>query len=1174
MSSNFKIKNTNSSPDDSKSNEIDSLKNKYQKKTDKQHILDNPDTYTGSIEEIDDESGWVFNNDKMMYKQYKYIPGFFKLFDESIVNCRDHVIRMKTKTGSKIKQVSYIDIDIDRNTGIITMSNDGDGIDVIKHPEYDIWIPEMIFAHLRTSTNYNKNEKKIVGGKNGFGIKLVLIWSKWGKIETVDHHRQLKYTQEFSNNLDVINKPKIRKISEKASPYTKVSFLPDFEKFGFSNVQEMLSDDIMSLFEKRIYDIAAITGGNIKVKYNKKVIPTNNFQKYVDLYIGNKTERPRVYESNGDRWEYVVAITPDAVSEFMHVSFVNGIYTSKGGKHVEYILNQITKKMIEFIKKKKKITVRPSTIKEHLMLFLRCDIDNPSFDSQTKDYLNTPSSKFGSTCKISDQVITKLAKMGVMDMAVSLSEIKTNNSLKKNDGKKVKNIRGITKLTDANFAGTNKSKECILILCEGDSAKTGIISGLVKEDRNYIGVYPLKGKIMNVAGEKREKIYNNAEIKDIIQILGLKSDTDYSDQGKIDKLLRYGKVIFMTDQDLDGSHIKALGVNLFYNEWGCLLKIPQFLGFMNTPIIKATKGKQVKEFYNEQLYNEWKDTLTSTAGWNIKYYKGLGTSTGKEFKEYLNNRKLIYFTYSDDTCHDRIDLAFNKKRPDDRKTWLNNYNRNDYLILNDDPEQNISYRDFIDLDLKHYSIYDNERSIPNLVDGLKVSQRKIVFAAFKKNLVKEIKVAQFSGYVSEKTAYHHGEASLNAAIKGLAQNYIGSNTVNLLMPSGQFGTRLQGGKDAGSERYIYTYLNPITRKIFPETDDNILQYLDDDGQSIQPEYYIPIIPMALVNGSIGIGTGFSTQILSYNPVALIQWMKLKLTGGNPNKFIEPYYHGFTGDIINLTVNSNDENSVPKYLIKGKYRVINNYEIEITELPLMTWTENYKQQLEKMLECKNPVIKDYTDMCTDSTISFKIKFYDNIFDLCNTLAEYGCSKLEKILKLYTTLSTANMYLFNEDKCLTKYNSIYDIIETHMQIRLKGYIERKAFYLGILNNELKLLKNKVKFITENLEGSIDLRRKKKDEIDLLLAEKEYDQIENNYNYLTRMTMDSVTEEKVQELTEKLNNKQTELDNLVKKTPSDMWLDELNDLESELNKIGITFKHPSSNLKVVKKLKISPK
>ena len=1117
------------------------LANKYQQKTDKQHILDNPDTYIGSVEEVESDL-WILSEDgeKIVEKNIKYIPGLFKLFDEGIVNCRDHVVRMQQAVLNKQENclpVSNIEITIEED-GTITMLNDGNGIDVAEHPENKIWIPEMIFGHLRTSTNYDKTEKKIVGGKNGFGFKLVLIWSTYGSVETVDHIRGLKYYQEFKNNLDDIGKPKITKC--KTKPYTKITFKPDYARLGISG----LTADMVALLKKRTYDVAAITDKSLKVKYNSQMVPIKNFEQYINMYIGDKTVSLRVYEDNGERWEYAVALTP--TNEFSQISFVNGIHTSKGGKHVEYILNQITRKLCEFIEKKKKIKVNPNSIKEQLILFLRCDIENPAFDSQTKDYMNTPSSKFGSKCEVSDKFIEKVAKMGVMDAALQITEVKENKAAKKTDGVKSKSVRGIPKLTDANWAGTDKSKDCMIIFCEGDSAKAGIISGLSSEDRNNIGVYPMKGKILNVRGEAVKKIAENKEIAEIKKILGLETGKKYETIEDVHKSLRYGRVLFMTDQDLDGSHIKGLGINLFQSEWPTLANIPGFIGFMNTPILKAKKGSVELDFYNEGEYNPWKEE-NENKGWKIKYYKGLGTSTGKEFREYFEKKKLVGFEHSEKSDN-AIDMVFNKKRADDRKEWLKVYDRDAYL---DTSKTSVSYEDFIDLELIHFSKYDCDRSIPNLMDGLKISLRKILFSAFKKNLTTEIKVAQFSGYVSEHSGYHHGEASLNAAIVGMAQNFVGSNNINLFMPNGQFGTRLQGGKDSASERYIFTQLNKITRSIFPASDDNVLNYLNDDGLLVEPLYYAPIIPMVLVNGSKGIGTGFSTDIMCYNPLQIIQYIqnKLLLIEDDAIDFI-PYYEGFKGHITKLT----DE----KFLIKGLYEKVGPDKIKVTELPVGYWTEDFKELLEELIEPApgkdgkkvTPIIKDYDDMSKDTNVDFTITFAKGkLEELESNKGDYGCNGMEKLLKLYTTNSTSNMHLFDADDLLRKFEKVSDIIDSYYAVRLKLYQTRKAHMIQALERELVLLTNKAKYIQENLVGTIDLRKKKKEEVIALLQGKGYDVIDNDeeYKYLTKMPMDSVTEENVEKLLKDKGNKEMELDLVKSKTINKMWNEELEVLRS---------------------------
>jgi len=1123
------------------------LSAKYQQKTDKQHILDNPDTYIGSIEKIDSEQ-WVLDStgEKIQVETIEqYIPGLFKLFDEGIVNCRDHVIRMQQAVASGQENaipVSYIDISIG-DDGTITMTNDGNGIDVAEHPEYKIWIPELIFGHLRTSTNYDKTEKKIVGGKNGFGFKLVLIWSTYGSVETVDHVRGLKYFQEFSNNLDNIGKPSITKC--KTKPYTKITFKPDYARLGLSG----LSPEMIQLLKKRVYDISAVTDKSLKVKYNQQIVPVKNFQQYIDLYIGAKGDAVRVYEEEGPRWEYAVALSPS--HEFIQISFVNGIYTSKGGKHVEYILNQISRKLVAFIEKKKKVTVNPNSIKEQLILFIRCDIENPAFDSQTKDYMNTPSSKFGSTCTVSDKFIEKVAKMGVMDAACAINEVKENKAAKKTDGAKTKNIRGIPKLIDANWAGTDKSSQCMIILCEGDSAKAGIVSGLSSEDRNTIGVYPLKGKLLNVRGESVKKISENKEISEIKKILGLETGSTYTSLEDINKRLHYGKVLFMTDQDLDGSHIKGLGINLFHSEWPSLAQIPGFIGFMNTPILKARKGSQELVFYNEGEYEEWKEE-NDNKGWNIKYYKGLGTSTGKEFREYFEKKKLIGFDWKGESSQEAIDKVFNKKRADDRKDWLEKYDRTEHLATN---EELVSYDDFISREFIHFSKYDCDRSIGNLMDGYKTSQRKIFYAALKKGLHHEIKVAQFSGYVSEHSGYHHGEASLNAAIVGMAQNFVGSNNINLFMPNGQFGTRLQGGKDSASERYIFTALSKVARCIFREDDNHILKYLDDDGLSVEPIYYAPIIPMIVVNGCKGIGTGFSTEIMCYDPLEIVAYLKAKLTNTVEQSVFDfvPYYDGFTGETIKL--------SDQKYLFKGVYKKVGIDKIQVTELPVGFWTDDFKEHLESLTETtdKNgkkitPIVKDYDDMSKDTTIDFTITLTKGKLDeLMGATDDKGCNELEKVFKLFTSGSLTNMHLFDADEQLKKYDTIPEIINDYYTKRLELYQERKDYLIAALSAELLLLSNKAKYIKENLDGTIDLRRKKRDEVVEMLSSKGYDIMDDDadYKYLTRMPMDSVTEENVCKLEKERGTKQAQLEEVQTTSISEMWSKELDEFLVEYTK-----------------------
>jgi DNA topoisomerase-2 len=435
------------------------------------------------------------------------------------------------------------------------------------------------------------------------------------------------------------------------------------------------------------------------------------------------------------------------------------------------------------------------------------------------------------------------------------------------------------------------------------------------------------------------------------------------------------------------------------------------------------------------------------------------------------------------------------------------------------------------------------------MDGLKISLRKILFAAFKKGGLKtEIKVAQFSGYVSEHSGYHHGEASLNAAIIGMAQNFVGSNNINLFEPNGQFGTRLAGGKDSASERYIFTQLNPITRLIYRAEDDAVLEYLDDDGQMVEPTFYAPIVPMVLVNGTKGIGTGFSTDIMCHNPLQIIDHIVNMLLQKPEAEWgpIEPYYRGFKGTITPLAAPG-------KFLIRGIHTVdAAKKQVRVTELPVGHWTEDFKKHLESLIE--TGAIKDYVDMSTDTVVDFTVTFpatADLTSPAFAAIVDHGCcTAVEKLLKLYTTESTSNMHLFDSQDQLKKYGNVRDIVRDYYATRLKLYNERKTHQLAAMAAELLILGNKARYIQELLDGSIDLRRKRGDELTAMLQSKGYDHVEGDeqYKYLLKLPMDSVSEENVQKLLKDKGQKDAQHAALQGTGIEQLWLADLAELRTE--------------------------
>lgn len=874
--------------------------------------------------------------------------------------------------------------------------------------------------------------------------------------------------------------------------------------------------------------------------------------------------------NNNDRWELIIS---QSDGQFQQVSFVNSICTSGGGTHVTYIMDQITTKIQEVLKKKcKGLNIKPFQVRNHLSIFLNTLIENPAFNSQTKGVLTTKPTQFGSKYEVSEKMLKEIIKSKVLDQIVAHAQAKELTKMEKTlQASKKSRLLGIPKLEDANDAGTRNAENCTLILTEGDSAKALAMAGIEVVGRDKYGVFPLKGKMLNVREAKFKDISKNEEVQNLIKILGLQVKKEYNDV----KQLRYGSVMIMTDQDQDGSHIKGLIINFLHHFWPSLVYNNIFVKEFVTPLIKATKGTQEKAFFTMNDYRIWAQTV-DVKKWKIKYYKGLGTSTDKEAKEYFSNltKHIIKFKHINKDDDDSIDLAFNKTKADQRKEWLKTYDSENTVDHN---QKQLRYLDFVNKELLQFSYYDNVRSIPSVCDGLKPGQRKILYACFKKDFKKEMKVAQLSGYVAEQSAYHHGETSLAQTIIGMAQNFVGSNNINLLMPNGQFGSRGMGGKDAASARYLHTDMSKITRCVFNADDDHLYKYLEDDGQMVEPEWYLPIIPMVLVNGAEGIGTGWSTYIPCYNPREIAENIRGRIAG---KEFLpmKPWFKGYTGTI---------EPSAKErgFTVSGRYEVLDDDTIRITELPVRVWTRNYKNFLEELLNPKEgePEIEDMKEYHTNNTVDFVVRMVPG--KLQEIMRNEG---IEKKFKLASSLSTNNMVLFDSQGKPKKYGNVEEILEEFFNLRITFYNKRKDYLLSKLQRDLELIENKKRFILAVIAEDIKVRNVKKKVLVEELHKKGYkmqkdfckvkstktekqaalpaqdeesgegdaDAEDDNavsakeYNYLLNMPIWSLTYERVEQLKAEYAKKAAELETLMGTEITHMYQ---NDIDEFLKLLG---------------------
>ncbi|KAF5377158.1 hypothetical protein D9615_006417 [Tricholomella constricta] len=1127
----------------------------YTKLSQLEHILVRPDSYIGSVETIT-QAMWTYDsaNKRMVHRDVKYVPGFFKIVDEILVNAADNKINDSSMDTLKVN------INIEDCT--ISVYNNGRGIPIEMHSTEKMYIPELIFGHLLSSSNYDDDEKKLTGGRNGYGAKLANIYSHEFTVETADKNTLQKYKQTWTDNMSVCGKAKITK-NAKGEEWTRVTFRPDLKRFGMDSIDE----DTASLLRKRVFDMAG-TVKDVKVFLNDERLKIKNFKQYVDMYIqsaqaeaaeasgGAAVAKPTViYEQIGPRWEIAFAVSE---GNFQYVSFANSISTTKGGTHVTYISDQIAKSLVTAISKKNKAaTVKPAQIKNHMWIFVNALIENPTFDSQTKETLTLPASKFGTKPQPSEDFLKKVQKSAIIDNILNWAKFKADQQIKKTDGSKRTRLTGLTKLADANNAGTRHAKDCTLILTEGDSAKALAVAGLGVVGRDNFGVFPLRGKLLNVREAKHDQIMKNEEIQNIKKIMGLQHNKDYSDTSS----LRYGRLMIMTDQDHDGSHIKGLLINFLDHFYPSLLKLPEFLVEFVTPIVRVTKGKDRIDFFTIPEYEQWQQDMPNSHKWDSKYYKGLGTSTDADARDYFSHMKkhMIPFAPTQDGDKELIDLAFSKKKADDRKEWLRQFTPGTFL---DHRLEEIPFSDFINKELILFSMADNIRSIPCVSDGLKPGQRKVVWACFKRKTKKEIKVAQLVGYISEQAAYHHGEVSLGQTIVNLAQDYVGSNNISLLAPKGQYGTREQGGKNHASPRYIFTEPTTISRAIFNAADDALLTVQKDDGNVIEPEWYMPIVPLILINGAEGIGTGWSTNIPCYNPAQIVANLR-RLMDGEELVPMTPWWRGFNGEIKMV--------GHQKYEVTGIVRKINDTTVEITELPIHVWTEKYKEFLETLIvgeKGNEGGVKDYKEHHDNRNVHFVVTMTAKELEKAE---EQG---LLEYFKLTGKLSTSNMMCFDFEGKIRKYESPEEIIESFYPVRLAYYQKRKDFLANELQTAFEKMTNQARFIQMIVDKQLVVSNRKKADIVLDLrkhefrpfpkvasakkanetieAEDDEDDSDNaeaadgkgkagdtsDYDYLLGMAIWSLTREKIAKLRLQAEEKEKELLVLLEKTPKSMW------------------------------------
>lgn len=1165
---------------------------------------------------------------KIVHGQITLPEAVERLFLEIISNAGDNV------DESRKRGYDPGVIEVTMTNTMIKIRNGGCPIPIEVDPRYNVWTPQLIFGNLVSSSNYDPNKTRTGCGRNGYGAKLANIFSKLFIVRIGNNEYKKEYYQEWRDNMWLNHpdenycQPPIIADGYNGPNYVEIEYHMDFERFGMTSYTK----EAIFLFARHASDVSFTS--KVPVYFNGITLDNSDIADYCLPYAreqdppiivhreyaaGVPTVNKRIKGSTVVTSTIpAVPVLEMAVMETPYagkvVSFVNGMCTKEGGVHVDAALKAITAPILELInngnpnrggkgrkgakasdEKEEKPTSAKITLADitpHLTLVIAVRVENPSFKSQTKEQLTKPRPKVN----ISEDALTPMKKWGVLDLLWKQLEAKKFALLKKTDGKS-RGRYDDGKVRHANNAGDGKT-DCTLIIVEGDSAKsypTKLVSEMEKNrkdkevtGRDIFGIWPIRGKIINTMKATVEQLSNSEIICNLKKILKLQEGVDYSDPANF-ATLNYQRLVILADADDDGKHIIGLVICYFYVRFRSLLQ-RGYITFMRTPLIRL-KGKdgnkKGRAFFTMKEFEEWKlqNPNVKINHGDIKYCKGLGSSSDKEISgDYPNNIRQILCVYDDET-DETMNLAFHPSLANKRKEWIEKW-------VPDEISSNLVYlpiSQFIKSELIEYGYRDLVRSIPNVMDGVKDGQRKALFGILLRwfnrgpnsvKVGKKVKVGDekikdkknfkpatveiYGSYASSITAYHHGPANMCKTVVNMGQNYVGSNNMPYFEADGQLGSRDLDGKDSAQNRYPSVTPAWWIPYIYREEDDPILKYKEEQEMTIEPEEYLPVLNMELINGFSGIAVGFSTSGLKHNPRDVANWLKARLLGQTPTEFI-PWYRGFRGTI---EVNSKDKGHVVDILPEVHTEVVvenaetqpkdaevesgNKYEeakegdkswivvkgvfqntgkeIIVTEIPFTTSIDAYKQFLEKLKTEKK--IKSFLDRSTADYPNFIIKGFKE-------------EPNHKNLYLQRNLSMTNMVLLENGRP-KKYASAHDIMETFYQKRLPWYQVRKDSILNKLNHKLTVISDKMKVIRLVKDGHVRIINRKKSEV--------MNELEKNHGInkdnVSDLSLWSLTDDVIEEHQNKLNKIHEDIQKVTNTDIRQMWHNDIVTFEEKYN------------------------
>lgn len=1191
----------------------------YEKKTQREHIYEISDTYIGADVQKPRESRVMYQDTEGNFKTkggtISFPEGAERIFIEIISNASDNLDR------SIRKGVDPGTIEVTMGKHWVVIKNGGLPIPVEMHPTEKIYVPQMIFGELLTSSNYSGDRTGC--GRNGYGAKLTNIYSKKFIVEVLDAARSLHYSQTWTDNMLVCESPVINKVTDPdAKSYVQVSYLMDFQRFGY-DPEVGYPDEAIMLFLRHAADISFAY--QTPVVFNGSKIDIFDIKEYARLQFGDAADTAVVYQNFSDKQLKGVPTVDlcilDTPASGEHVGISNGMWNRDGGNHIDAALKVIAEHILPKINRKFQRKNKDGTkaktpqldirsIQNHVSILLSVHVTNSKFDSQMKLRLTSPSmEEIKPLMKLTASRLKPVNDWNLMESLKIDMDRKYLNKAKKSDGVKKAYVR-VSGSEDANDAGTGKSQDCTLCIVEGKSALSYVTTmiSFIERGRNTWGVMPVRGKLINTMNAHPDKINDNKEIQSLKKMLGLKEGVDYSVPANR-KRLRYGHLLIMVDADVDGTHIATLILLYFYWRHRALLRC-NFIKLMRTPLLRVTIGKTEHKFISRAEYESWLEEDSSRRKYKPRYFKGLGGTSDDQIKNDMNFMKQVVFLYDDQTP-EFFKLAFDKELTDRRKEWLGKYQPILRAVSVD--YQPISK--YIDHELIEFSMADVHRSIPGF-DGLKTSQRKILWAGVKKwgsslyagRKCKEFKVGRYANHAAEETDYSHAETAMSDTIVGMAWDFTGSNNLPYFKKAGQFGTRNYGGKDAANTRYTYTSLLPWTAKVFRKEDQALLEIHKEEGEHNEPYFFLPVIPMILVNGAQGIGTGWSSNIPCHNPADIIRWCQAWLSGTSFPP-IKPWYKGFTGEIeiIRSTVKKAAAKTngvigttpLPELMPEGVPSVANDEpesgdesdpleadvqdEVEgkltmrtvgkfhedperedvvwVTDLPIGRWTHDYYEFLAKEMELKP---KPKTEAAKEKVklerqklkaagkpvprypIITGFKNHSKKDGVCFEIIGIKNPTLQK-LRLVKSRGISNMTILDRNRKPIIFSNTYELMLWWCQQRYAYYDLRKQKMIAALNMELHLTSEKARFIhCVAVTQEIEIRNVSKAKLFREMEARSFDT-----ELINKVNLANCTEDEIKKLLEKAEVIRGKIAAIEATEPKDLWLSDLQELQEFLIK-----------------------